>query len=353
MSRLKAAYQEMYLVTKNVYQKVLDCIDESTRRSTEDLNMPDEEEFEERRPSEDFFDDLAHQDIQEGIQPGDVPIQESEQRVQDYGRQRVLRPMLTYQPDLPPIREALRRPEIVRGLPTLSKSTFPQRYYLPTGSDMAKQVEIIRRPQVPLPPPRPALRYEPPGQVEYSDYDDELYYASRPSRQSESSQTDFSRPSTPMPRQMVRQRPPVRVSYQDEGLETIQDCARGVSSSICQGKDVSRRHRDGGFQCDLCGKILSTKHSLNRHTLRVHKSASRESQSQTPSSGSFNEWERPSSSSTPMETAALPERRKRAVEEYETDEDIPLSKYQALRKRRERQNEPEGSGKKDNFETWQ
>jgi len=54
-----------------------------------------------------------------------------------------------------------------------------------------------------------------------------------------------------------------------------------------------------------------------------------------------------------METAALPERRKRAVEEYETDEDIPLSKYQALRKSRERQNEPEGSGKKDNFETWQ
>lgn len=356
MSRLKAAYQEMYLVTKNVYQKVLDCIDESSRRSTEDLNRPDEEEFEERRPSEDYFDELAYQDIEEGVRPRDIPIQESDQRVQEHGRQRVLRPMLTYEPDLPPIREVLRQPELVRGIPTLSKSTFPERYYIPSRRDMERQSEVIRRPQTALPPPRPPLRYEQVREPYYSEQDDS-YYSTRTPRYSESSQTEGSRSSTPLPR-IVRQRPPVRVSYQDEGLETIEDCARGISRSICQRDEQLRTRRGGGFQCELCNKLLSTKHSLNRHMLKVHKSASR--QSQTTTSSEFTEWDRPSSStstSTAMETAALPERRKRGVEEYETDEDIPLSKYQAVkqqrRKRKETETEPEGSGKKDNFETWQ
>lgn len=59
-----------------------------------------------------------------------------------------------------------------------------------------------------------------------------------------------------------------------------------------------------------------------------------------------------------METAALPGRgeRKRGFDEYETDEDVPIAKHyvvRAARKKKQVESEPEGSGKKDTFETWQ
>lgn len=82
-----------------------------------------------------------------------------------------------------------------------------------------------------------------------------------------------------------------------------------------------------------------------------HKSVSKSAVSNRMSqAASFSEWDRPSSS---METAALPERRKRAVEEYETDEDIPLSKIRVVKSsRKKKDKEPEGSGNKEQFETW-
>lgn len=361
MSRLRAAYHEMYLVTKNVYLKVLDCIDETSRRSMEELNRSDEDESEERRPSEEFFDDLSYHDIESGVSSQSIPIQEGEQ---EYGRQRVLRPMLTYEPDLPPIREALRSSygdfQRVPPLPSLRSSTYPRLFIVPPKQTMDKQSEIIRKPQAPMPPPRPIRRVEELREQQYPTDFDDSYYTPRTPRQSESSQSDVSRIST-----SVRQRPPVRVRYQDEGLETIQDCARGISSSICRQDDLAApERRRGGFQCDLCKRILSTKHSLNRHILKVHKSSgSRSSETQTSQSEqSFSGWDRPSTS-TSMETGSLPGRgeRKRAFEEYETDEDVPLSKHYAVkaarRKRQQSQKtseqDPEGSGRKDNFETWQ
>jgi hypothetical protein len=385
MSKLRAAYHEMYLVTKNVYLKVLDCIDETSRRAMEELNRSEDDEPEERRPSEEFFDDLAYQDIEEGVHSEQIPIQESERRSQDYGTQRVLRPMLTYEPDLPPIREALRpsygRFEKVTGIPTVRESTYPKLVYFPNKDLMEKQSEIIRRPQAALPPPRPIRRYEegaiprPIRRVEElrepqysSDYDEP-----RPRYYSESSQSEGPRSRTisTSSTTSIRQRPPVRVSYQDEGLETIQDCARGVASSICKKDDQPRLRRGGGFQCELCNKVLSTKHSLNRHMSAMHKSVSGQSKrrattSSTSTSESFSEWERPQSSAdmplSSMETSALPGRgeRKRAIDEYETDEDVPLSKLRIIKASRKKkqppsnpEQEPEGSGKKENFDSWE
>lgn len=352
----------MYLVTKNVYLKVLDCIDDTTRRNMEDLNRPDDEELEERRPSEEFFGDIAYQDIEGGVEDDDRRIQEAERRAQEHIRRRQLRPMLTYEPELPPIKEVIREPGY---LPTLTKSTYPKLYYFPSKQIMEKQSEIIRQPQRPLPPPRalppppPPTRPLPPPRLQPRlrdpsyEFDEPSYSAESdvsfdvPARQRYYSQSrqeyDQPRSSTPISTS-VRQRPPVKVSYQ-EGLETIQDCARGIKSSICQ-----RQQKRGGFECELCGKILATKHNLNRHMASVHKSVDRPSSSRTSESErSFADWE------GKMETAALPERRKRSAEEYETDEDIPLSKLRVIQKKRQsnpEQDEPEGSGRKESFETW-
>ena len=367
MSKLRAAYHEMYLVTKNVYLKVLDCIDETSRRAMDELNRSDDDDPEERRPSEDFFDDLAQQDIEEGVHPQSVPIQEREQRVQEHGRQRVLRPMLTYEPDLPPIRETLRRSygrfEEVGPIPTLRHSTLPKLLYMPSASAMEKQSEVIRKPQAALPPPRPNVALPPPRPMrrveelrepQYASDFDDSYYSPRTPRQSESSSSE--RMPTPILRTQVRQRPPVRVSYQDYGLETIQDCARGVTSSICQSEKREKLPRTAGFQCDICNKVLSTRHSLNRH-MKIHKSPGSSSRGSEPvpstSTASFSGWDAPESS---METAALPgrgERKRAALRESETDDDVPLAVRYARKKKQNPENEPEGSGKKDNFETWQ
>jgi len=370
MSRLKAAYQEMYLVTKTVYQKVLDCIDETSRRDMEELNRPDDDDFDERRPSEDFFGDMAYQDIEGGVRDDDTRIQEAELRTQEHFRGRQLRPMLTYEPDLPPIKDVLKPPG---SIPTLSKSTYPRLFYYPSKQLMEKQSEIIRQAQRPLPPPRgppptlpslpsppkpprppmlprpqrplrdAAYEYDDPS---YSTESDVSFNVSRRPRYYSESQSEYEQPrtSTPIPHSS-RQRPPVKVSYQ-EGLETIQDCARGINTSICRSQQQQLNPKRGGYQCELCNKILATKHNLNRHMNSVHKSVNRSRVSE--SEKSFAGWE------DKMETAALPERRKRGAEEYETDEDIPLSQIR-MKKRQvaiPEEDEPEGSGRKDSFESW-
>lgn len=366
MSRLRAAYQEMYLVTKNVYSKVLDCIDERTRQMTEDLNRQPEGEEEERRPAEEYFDDLSYQDIDSGVHSQgtqQVPIQEGETRAHEQiVHQRPYYPRLTYEPDLPPIREVIREPEIVPPLPRLSHSTFPRLMYKPTARDMELQSEIIsqgtprsvsatstqtvggqsRRPSA-ADVGRPRSRSQ-SEQIRHSGSEHFQHLPPRP---------PSVPPPTPPPVSMPRQ--PIRVSYQDEGVETIQDCVPGVTKSICQGGD-----KRGGFQCDVCKKFLSTRHSLNRHMITMHRSR-QPSVSQSEASTSQASEQRAPSFSTwgqEMETGSLPIRRKRAADEaaeYTDPEDVPLSKVYVRRGKRK---DPSGSGKnnlikkQDNFESW-
>ena len=40
MKKIQYAYQKMYLVTPGVYQKLLNCIEEKDKMSTEQLNIP-------------------------------------------------------------------------------------------------------------------------------------------------------------------------------------------------------------------------------------------------------------------------------------------------------------------------
>lgn len=337
MSKIRAAYQEMYLVTKNVYRKVLDCIDERSRQEIESLNVEEEEE-DVRRPSEDYFDDVSYQDISGGVeqeeqqQHQETRIQEVEHRRPKQTPQRPYYPALTYEPDLPPIREVIREPEQLNPIPTLTRSTYPRLYYQPSPRDKLLMSEIIRQghdippvrqrqTQGPLPPP--ARINLPPVQ----------------------------QPVTP-----TRGRPPIRVSFQDEGVETIRDCmpgAPGVAKSICSPR-TSR-----GYQCELCNRVLATKHNLNRHMMSIHKSSSTYNLPSSSYSGpstsqeSFSGWDRQQEQQQEMETSALPGRRKRNIDpEYTTDEDVPLSKVYVARKKKIQQ-DPSGSGKKENFESWQ
>ncbi len=60
MKSKQSVYSKMYLVTPNVYDKVLQSIDEKLQKATSDLNMEKETE---ERPGEKILEDIAAQEI--------------------------------------------------------------------------------------------------------------------------------------------------------------------------------------------------------------------------------------------------------------------------------------------------
>jgi hypothetical protein len=259
MKNLRAAYQEMYLVTKNVYSKVLDCIDERSKANVEELNRQLEEE-EERRPAEEYFDDIAGQDIVQGVEEQSVPIQAREEQYAQPSAPlpplppvpplpplppRQYHPRLTYQPSLPPIENILREPEQVRPIPRLTKSTHPQLFYQPTKRQMELQSEIIG-PQSSTKPrkktfiermPPIAAEVEPPSRVLPPPASAEWgLRTTRPPRYFGNLMKQPARASPslklPLP---ARDRPRPAVSYQDEGLEEIVDYTPPPRPAVSRG----------------------------------------------------------------------------------------------------------------------
>ena len=115
------AYKEMYLVTKNVYSKVLDCLDQRAREEVEQLNQPCEEETP-RRVSEEILGDVSGGDVFHGVEPEGEAIQESEQAVEA---------------------EASAQPEITQPLPQLTQSQFPDLFYRPSQRAVDMQTQVF------------------------------------------------------------------------------------------------------------------------------------------------------------------------------------------------------------------
>ena len=69
-TKTESAYQKMLLVTPLVYQKLLNCINEKDKVSTEELNITQQDEV--KSPSERIIGQISDQDI--GIQPEVTPI---------------------------------------------------------------------------------------------------------------------------------------------------------------------------------------------------------------------------------------------------------------------------------------
>ena len=65
MKKIQSAYQKMYLVTPGVYQKLLNCIEDKDKMSTEQLNIP-KVPPEIKTPSEAMVEEISNRDI--GIQ---------------------------------------------------------------------------------------------------------------------------------------------------------------------------------------------------------------------------------------------------------------------------------------------
>lgn len=401
MKNLRAAYQEMYLVTKNVYAKVLDCIDERSRAHVEELNRQEQEEVE-RRPAEEYFDDIADQDIAYGIDEQSVPIQEREEQYHEPSvppppppPQQRPRLALTYEPSLPPIADILRNPEQVRPIPRLTKSTYPRLFYQPTQREMELQSEIIgpeRVTQGSARPERktftqrmPSIREEViPSQQEvrgpmpherFRESARSQRFAQPPAVMERRGRFTTGGPPLPKRQEFVRSVP---VSYQPEGLEEMTDyqgssvpaatyrddagstqCVPGrTGRSICskpyqrpvKSKQVSPTT---GYVCEICGRSLASRYNLNRHMTSMHKRpiqvSSTVQESDQPQPG-FSGW------TQEMETGSLPTSRKRSADpqEEEDPEDVPLSKHFALRRKKDPPPPPPtGEGRKESFENWQ
>ena len=415
MKNLRAAYQEMYLVTKNVYAKVLDCIDERSRANVEELNRQEQEEVE-RRPAEEYFDDIADQDIAYGVGEQSVPIQEREEEYVEPSvspppppppplpQQRPYLPRLTYEPSLPPIADVLRNPEQLRPIPRLTKSNYPRLMYQPSQREMELQSEIIGPERVALGPVRPERKTfsqrMPPirGEVMPSQQETQGPIPHERFRESVRSQQNLqpppvmerrgrhspSGPPLPSRKDFPGYRQKIPLSHQPEGLERIVDyqrpsvpaatyqddagstqCVPGrTGRSICSKpyqrptkpnpteQTRPKQYTPTGHVCEICGRSLASRYNLNRHLSSVHRK-----QAQKEPAPTVQDPDQPqpgfSGWTQDMETGSLPVNRKRSADpdEEEDPEDIPLSKVFISRKKR--QEPPTGSGKKEAFENWQ
>ena len=148
----RSSYQEMYLVTKNVYRKVLDCLDETERHVAEALNREEVEEEQALRPSEALLGDISRSDVT-GIQGRtrfirDEPIMSTEQEQQTGSESSF--PRLDYGGEVSTMSE----PSIVPPVPRLTEETGERMMYRPGATTSGLQAEVIRpQTKVPVVPP--------------------------------------------------------------------------------------------------------------------------------------------------------------------------------------------------------
>ena len=125
MKPSKSPYSKMYLVTPGVYNKLLTCLDEKEKKSTELLNVEKERED---RPGEKVIEDITTGDF-EPPEVEDIPQVEEQQQVEEQPQAEV-QPMV--EDIVPPT------PEVFGGVET---DVQPQQ--------IVEEGEIIEQMQVP------------------------------------------------------------------------------------------------------------------------------------------------------------------------------------------------------------
>ena len=230
MKTKQSVYSKMYLVTPNVYDKVLQNIDEKLKKSTAELNI---EKQTEERPSGKILEDISTQEIQaeelgnpesinpELIDPEPVQIAEAEPT---FGQSEIMEPgqiepseevVVETQPDINPLTSSCAQPQVQdQFIPLIRKQGGKKTRVTQTGR--IKKTLIV-----------PSIKKSPQIQriQQESNFDPNIKRV-----------------------QVTRPQP----------LEMI--------------KDVLKKPRK--FVCNICLKGFATNYHLNRHISTVHKNLS-------------------------------------------------------------------------------
>lgn len=308
MKTIKSPYEEMYLVTRNIYAKVLDCLDERERQSVERLNVPPEEQFE-PRPSEAVLGDIAQGEmIDPQVEPAD-PQQEVEMQPEVAGSFQTIPaftpkpflPRLTYEPNP---RELFRAPPESLPIQITQPSTIgrqlPMLTYQQQPDIPEMQSEIFG---LPMEYEQASIKRKREGEEE-EDVPLRQRFAKKPSKSVTAEPVVPGRSTGAIPKVRVTYPQPQatirdlrvlpRWMYETESsasksrvpraaaavadVPQVEPCIPGVSRNICTVKvpyekikpakavPLSRQQTP----CNVCGRLLSSNYSLKRHMSGVH-----------------------------------------------------------------------------------
>jgi hypothetical protein len=235
MKSKQSVYSKMYLVTPNVYDKVLQNLDEKLRKSAEELNI---EKQTEERPSGKILEDIAAQDVQaeeisdpetvnpEFIDPEPTTIQEAEPT---FGQsETIVEPgQVIEQPGESVLMD--QPPQLSNPLTTSCAQPQVQDQFVP----------LIRKQGV---------------------------------KKTRIAQTGKIKKPLIVP-SIIRQIPQIQRIQQESNLDpNIKRVQMTMPEPMAMIKDIKIRPRK--FVCNVCLKGFATNYHLNRHISTVHKNLS-------------------------------------------------------------------------------
>jgi hypothetical protein len=231
MKTKQSVYSKMYLVTPNVYDKVLQNLDEKLKKSAEELNI---EKQTEDRPSEKILEDISAQEIQteqspettnpEFIDPDPSEIQEAEPT---FGQSEIIEPGEVVEPPGTGL-TVNQPPEITNPLTTSCAQPQVQDQFIP----------LIRKQGV------KKLR----------------------------TQTGKIKKPIIVP-SIIRQIPQIQKIQQESTFDpNIKRVQLTRPEPMAMIKDIKIKPRK--YVCNVCLKGFATNYHLNRHMSTVHKNLS-------------------------------------------------------------------------------
>ncbi len=142
MKPSRSPYSKMYLVTPGVYDKLLTCLDEKDKKSTELLNIEKERED---RPGEKVIEDITTGDFEPQPMEAITPVEEQQPQVEEF---------------IPPTPEVFGQEQQVQPQDIIEEGEITETMQVPPG-----EPEILQQQQEPNPLRTPCAIPTDPNQV--------------------------------------------------------------------------------------------------------------------------------------------------------------------------------------------
>ena len=232
MKTKQSVYSKMYLVTPNVYDKVLQNIDEKLKKSTAELNI---EKQTEERPSGKILEDISTQEIQ----------------AEELGNPEIINP----------------DPELIDPEPTQiegAEPTFGETEIMEPGQiDQSEAVVVENQPDI-----NPLTNSCAQPQVQ-----DQFIPLIRKQGVKKARVTQTGRIKKPLIVPSIKKIPQIQRIEQESNFDpNIKRVQVTRPQPLAMIKDVIKKPRK--FVCNICLKGFATNYHLNRHISTVHKNLS-------------------------------------------------------------------------------
>ena len=263
MKPKQSVYSKMYLVTPNVYDKVLQSLDDKAKKTTVDLNL--EKEMEER-PSEKLIENIAAQELE--MQPEELPVdnpnpefidpepqQEPEQTFGEVESTSEPGEIVTeaMAQDIPsealggPGYQQEMEPEIVNPLRTNCAQPEVQDQFIPLIKQGVKRSRVLKTASKIIKPklyvPSIVRKLNPTPQIQRLQQAEKTF-----------------QPNIQQIRQLASKLP------QNQGISRSKQFTQPEQPVVTDSKGKQRR-----FSCNFCLKAFLSAYHLRRHISTVHK----------------------------------------------------------------------------------